>query len=146
MRRLLPIAIAALAIAGCQQPKQLYPEHGWVRLPAVKANPAVAYFTIHGGAQDAALLSVTSPTVIRSEMHESMAHGGVMTMAPIKSISIPARGTVEFKPGGKHVMLYDVNPSVKAGDTMTLVFTFANNDRIPFDVPVLAPGDPAPKN
>jgi copper(I)-binding protein len=135
----------ALAAAGCGKPGEVYADHGYVRLPAVKGNPAVAYFTLHGGKDAAVLLSVTSPAVIKAEMHESMSHGSMASMAPIAHVPLPADGTLEFRPGGKHVMLYTLNPSVEAGGTIPLVFTFANNDRVQINAPVIAAGDTPPK-
>lgn len=142
---LLPIAAIALTLAGCQQPKEIYADKGWVRLSAVKDHPAVAYFTLHGGPADATLVSVTSPAVIKTELHESMTSGSTASMAPVRTVTLPAGGKVDFAPGGKHVMLYDVNPSIKVGDTLPLVFTFSDNLRIQIDAPVIAAGAPAPK-
>ena len=31
-------------------------------------------------------------------------------MKKVDSVPIPAGGTVAFQPGGRHVMLYDMNP------------------------------------
>lgn len=138
-------AIAAtIGLSGCQQPAQLRADKGYVRLPAVSGRPAVAYFTVHGGPKDTALLSVTSPVVIRAEMHESMTEGGMAAMRPLRSVPVPAGRAVAFAPGGRHVMFYDVRPTIKPGWTMTLLFTFANNQRVSLDVPVIGPGDPAP--
>ncbi len=148
MRAMFSVATAmmlALALAGCGPSKEIHADKSYVRLPAVKGNPAVAYFTLHGGQGDTALLSVTSPAVVRSELHESMTSGGMAAMAPIDRVPLPAGGEIEFKPGGKHVMLFDISPSVEAGGTIPLVFTFANNDRIQIAAPVIAPGAPPPK-
>lgn len=146
MRLMVPVALAAaLIVTGCQQPKEIYADKGYVRLAAVKGNPAVAYFTLHGGAKDNVLLSVTSPAVIKTELHESMTAGGMASMAPLKSLPLPAGARISFAPGGKHVMLYDLNPAIKRGGTIPLVFTFADNLRIEIDAPVIAAGDPPPK-
>lgn len=142
--RLAVPAAVALALAGCGTPKEIRADHAYVRLPAVKGNPAVAYFTLHGGKDAAVLLSVTSPAVIKAEMHESMAHGSMASMAPIGHLPLPANGTLEFSPGGKHVMLYSLNPSVETGGTIPLVFTFANNDRVQINAHVIAAGDAPP--
>jgi len=139
------IAIAAIGLSGCQKPKEIYADQAWVRLPAVAGNPGVAYFTLHGGPADTQLLSVTSPAVIRSELHESMAGGGGMaSMKPIGQVDLPAGSKVTFAPGGKHVMLFDINPAIKPGGNLTLVFTFANNLKIEVTAPVVAAGDPQP--
>ncbi|MFM9827228.1 MAG: copper chaperone PCu(A)C [Sphingomonas sp.] len=145
MRRLPLIALAAASVASCGQPREIFVDHGYVRLSAVSGNPAVAYFTLHGGGEATMLLSVTSPTTIKTELHESMAKGGMSSMAPIKDVALPPKADIAFQPGGKHVMLFNVNPGVKPGDTMPLIFTFANNLRIQYDAPVIAAGDPAPK-
>lgn len=152
MHRLLPavtVALVALGLTGCQSTGQAYADHAYVRLSPVKGNPAVAYFILHGGKADLTLLSVTSPVVIKTELHESMngqggGMAGMASMKPVAAIALPAQGKVEFAPGGKHVMLFDLNPRVKPGGTIPLVFTFANNDRIQVDAPVITVGDPVP--
>ncbi len=145
MRKMMSLAVATLALSACGQPAQIYVEKGYVRLPAVNGNPGVAYFTVHGGDADTRLLSVTAPSVIKTELHESMMSGSMASMAPIKDVPVPAKATINFAPGGKHVMLYTINPSVKPGGTMRLFFTFSNNLKIEYTAPVIAAGDPVPK-
>ena len=149
MRMIFPAIAAALSIAaplsGCGQPKEIYIDNGFVRLPAVPGRPGVAYFTLHGGMADATLISVTSPSVIKTELHESMMSGSMASMQPIANVPLAAKAKISFAPGGKHVMLFDINKMVKAGDVMPLVFTFSNNLQIEYDAPVIGPGDPAPK-
>lgn len=162
MRMMVILVAAAVSLAGCGEPPQIYVDKGYVRLPAVPGNPGVAYFTLHGGTEDTKLLSVTAPSVVKSELHESMtmnmshdmkgmSHDGMMkggsmaTMTPLKSVPLPGRAVLTFAPGGKHVMLYTINPTVKPGSVMPLIFTFSNNLRIEYDAPVIAAGAPAPK-
>ncbi|MCH3005825.1 copper chaperone PCu(A)C, partial [Listeria monocytogenes] len=52
--------------------------------------------------------------------------------------------TTVFKPGGKHVMLFDMTPGIKPGRAVTLTFTFSNNQRVLYDAPTIAAGAPAP--
>lgn len=145
MRLLMSFAVTAAVLSGCGQPAQIYVDKGYVRLPAVKGNPGVAYFTVHGGDADTRLLNVTAPSVIKTELHESMMSGSMASMAPIADIPVPAKAKISFAPGGKHVMLYTINPSVKPGGTIKLIFTFSNNLKIEYTAPVLGAGDPAPK-
>lgn len=143
---LVLLLLATASLTGCGQPAQLYVDDAYVRLPAVAGRPGVAYFTLHGAEGATRLLSVTSPVVIKSELHESMQHSGTMSMAPIKEVTVPAKATITFAPGGKHVMLFNINKRIAPGKTMPLVFNFANNERIEVDAPVIAAGDPAPNN
>lgn len=142
--RAFPLVLA-VALAGCGQPAQLSVTNAWVRLPTAPGRPAAAYFTVNGGPTDATLINVTTDTAIRTEMHESKDAGGQMTMAKLDSVRIPAKAHVAFAPGGRHVMVFDINPSVKRGGTMTFTFTFADATRILQDASVIAAGDPAPK-
>ena len=140
--RLVALLPPALALGACSQPKQLYVDHAWVRLPAVRAQPAAAYFTIHGGKADETLIAVSTDVAIRSELHDSMTSGA---MTPAASLAVPAGSTVAFAPGGRHVMLYQLNPAVKPGGKLTLTFTFANGERILQDAAVVDAGAAAPK-
>ncbi|MEO5866881.1 MAG: copper chaperone PCu(A)C [Sphingomonas sp.] len=144
MRFLMVSAAAMLALSGCQQ-KIVYVDKGYVRLSAVPGQPAAAYFTVHGGGSDTTLLSVSSEVAIKTEMHESMTMNGMSSMKAIDHIPLPADGTIVFAPGGKHVMLTDINPIVKPNQSVALTLTFANGERILYDAPVIAAGDPAPK-
>lgn len=146
MRALFAVAVLPPLLAACGRPAPLYVDKAYVRLPAVAGQPGVAYFTVHGGPEATRLLSVTSPLVIKSELHESMTGAGNMaTMAPLRDIAVPARARLVFAPGGRHAMLYAINGGVKKGGTVTLVFTFADAERIEVDAPVIAAGDPPPK-
>jgi len=144
----LPALAAALALAvslsSCAEDEYLYVDKAWVRLPAVPGNPGAAYFTIHGGPDDETLLSVSSPIAIRTEIHESMSAGGTMSMKPVESVAVPAKSKVEFKPGGMHVMLFDLRRNVKAGDVVRLDFTFASGRQIYIEPRAQAAGDTQP--
>lgn len=145
MRLPFAIAAAAVVLGGCQQPGQVFVGDAWVRLAAVPGRPAAAYFTLHGGATDTTLLTVTTPVAIRSELHETMQQGAAMSMRPVGRIALPAGSEVAFAPGGKHVMLFDVNPGIKPGSSLTLRFTFANGLELEYPARAIAAGDAPPR-
>lgn len=135
----------ALAACGCTGPTQVTVDDAWVRMPAVPGRPGAAYFTIHGGPRPTTLIGVTSDLSIRSEMHESMTGGGGMAgMKPIAKVEIPAGGEVKFTPGGRHVMLFGINPRAKKDVTFLLTFTFADGSRLTRNAPSVAAADSAP--
>lgn len=147
MRAWVALVAGALALAGCEgKPKEVTADGGWVRLAAVKGRPAAAYFTIHGGPVDRTLISVSCDVAIRSEMHETMRAGSVADMKPLGSVAVPARTDVAFRPGGRHVMLFDVNPGIRPGGPHPprLTLTFADGTRIELAASVVNAGDPAP--
>lgn len=144
-RILAPLIVVATGLTGCAQEKQLYVSDAWVRLAAVDGRPAGGYFTLHGGPTDAVLVSVATDVATRTELHESRMSGAGMTMAAISEVPVAALKEVRFAPGGKHAMLFNLNPAVKPGGSLTFTFTFADSTRIQQKARVIAAGDPAPK-
>lgn len=146
--RLFPATLllaATVLAAGCQQQeRQVSASGAWIRLPAVTGRPAAAYFTLHGGTAPAVLLSVRTPVAIRTELHETTTGaGGMMSMAPVEQVDLAPGATVEFAPGGKHVMLFDVAPDVKPGEKVPLTFAFADGKSVEVQADVRAAGDDA---
>lgn len=135
--------LLALLLAGCGGPTTIDLDHAWMRLPAVAGRPAAAYFTLHGGPVDKTLIGVTTDVTLRSDMHESMRGG--QGMAPLKQVPVPAGSTITFAPGGRHVMLYGVNPIATPGSNVLLTLTFADGTRLTRTALVVGAGDPAPE-
>ena len=128
--RYILIATVAL-IFGCSTQKPQSVEGATVRLAAVSGNPSAAYFTVNGGPVADRLMTVSSPLVIRAEMHDMNMDGGMMKMAKLDSgVEVKAGGKVEFASGGKHVMLFDVSPKVVGGGKLPLVLTFASGAKL----------------
>ena len=153
MRAGLHLAIlAAMALGGCsgrdaQAPAAadgLQVSDAWIRLSPVPNSPTAAYFTLHGGAAEEQLTGVTSPQVRRSEMHETMSGDHAMSsMAPIKQVAVPAGGSLSFAPGGRHVMLFGLDPTATAGREVRLDFAFADGRTLTAKARVRAMGDDA---
>ena len=111
-------------------PAQLLVGDAVVRLAVVPGRPSDGYFTVNGGAKADRLLGVDSP-VARIEMHQSMMANGAMRMAALKMVDVPAGARVVFSPGGKHLMLFGLPAATKAGDELTLIFTFEKAGAVP---------------
>jgi periplasmic copper chaperone A len=125
---------ATLALSGCQkrEPVQKVTDV-WIRLGAVETAPAAAYFKVYGGKTADRLLQVSSEVNTKTELHESMQSGNMASMKPTGPVDIPAGGKVEFVPGGRHAMLFGMNPAIKPGNTVRLTFTFASGTEIAVD-------------
>lgn len=122
-----------LPLTGCSKAPQsngVTVEDAWVRLPVVAGRPGAAYFTVRNGGPATTLDGVVSAQVGRIELHESMGDGGVMRMSALPAVDLPAGATVSFEPGGKHAMLFYINPTVKPGDKVMLHFTVRPNIKI----------------
>ena len=85
------------------------------------------YLALHNTSTQAITIGrVTSPDGIAVAMHESELVDGIMRMRELPALTIPARQSVVFEPGGKHLML---RYPVVMPDTVTLQF-FAGADML----------------
>lgn len=139
-------ALGAVGLAGCDKvvqgskPKVLMVYGGTIRPGATPDAPAAGYFTINGGQTDVVLRAVTADAAQRVEMHESVRDAnGVMSMKKIADVPVPANSTVKFAPGGKHLMLWGINPNAIAAGKLPMVFIFSNNDKIEWEMKIEAP-------
>jgi periplasmic copper chaperone A len=135
---LLIVPLVLLVSASCGRPAELRVNEAVLKLSPVDNNPSALYFTVHGGTQDVTLLRVSSPSVLRAEMHDTVSEPktGMLTMTKIDRIKVPAEGKVEFKRGGKHVMLWGVNLIARRLEKIDVEFVFSNGDRIRVTAPV----------
>ncbi len=112
-----------------------------VQLPVVAGRPGVAYFTVsQGNGAPRKVAAVHVDGAGRAEMHESKMENGVSSMSPVKEVALEPGKTVEFKPGGFHVMLFDVADTLKAGGTTELTITLDNGDKATVVAKVTSPG------
>jgi periplasmic copper chaperone A len=125
--RIISATAALLLLSACnRQPEEpaVEVEEAMVMLPAVSGRPGAAYFTLRSNNDPTKIVSVSSPKVERIELHETREEKGVSRMAPIEDLNFPAGGVMEFKPGGRHAMLFGLDSSLKAGDRIPITFTF----------------------
>jgi copper(I)-binding protein len=143
MRVVLATTFLSLGLAGCggsPSAPQVNVEDARVTLPAVRGRPGAGYFTAEASALPEAIVAVTAPPPTRIEMHESMTSGSMASMKAIPSASFEAGKPLAFEPGGKHLMMFDIDPAVKPGDTLTLTFRFAKAPPATVQAEVLGPG------
>lgn len=138
------LAIAAAVFAAPAHAAAPMVHDAWVRLPAVAGRPAAAYFTIMGMGTADRLVEVSSPLATRTEMHSMSMAGGVMKMLPLAGVDIPARGNVNFAPGGNHAMLYTLMPAAKLGEPLPLALRFEKAGTVLVNATTIAAGAPAP--
>ncbi|MGP6158105.1 MAG: copper chaperone PCu(A)C [Vulcanimicrobiaceae bacterium] len=115
-------------------PNNITVARAWSR-PA--SDTGVVYVTIHNaGVRSDRLLGAASPVARHVELHESVEHSmqssmpgmgmtGMSLMREVSSVTVPAHGTVTFKPGGYHVMLVGLTHPLIAGETFPVRFRFA---------------------
>jgi copper(I)-binding protein len=105
-----------------------------VRLNPVPGRPSAGYLNVRGGTRADKLIAVTAPGA-RIELHSMSMDGGVMKMAKLDSVALPAGGTASFAPGGNHLMIYGLTGTPK---TLPLTLEFASGAKLSVVAPVKA--------
>jgi hypothetical protein len=63
-------------------------------------------------------------------MHTHSMQNGIMMMRQLEAVEIPAGGSVEFKPGGNHIMLIGLERPLVAGDRFPLTLKFEHGGMV----------------
>lgn len=133
-RRVFTLGTAAMALllGSCGPTPQLKVKEAVLTLSPVDSNPSGYHFNVYGGPQDVYLLRVSTPSAIRTEMHDVSVDPktGAVSMSPMQRVLIPSGKKVEFKRGGKHVMMWGVNLIPRRLGEIETEFLFSNNERI----------------
>lgn len=97
----------------------------WARAPIGLATASVAYAVLADtSGQGDILTGVDTVNGGNASLHETTNDGGVMRMRARETLVIPAKGSVELKAGGTHIMLMNLPKGLKAGDTLPLRLHF----------------------
>jgi len=127
MKWLVPLLAAATLLPGCERaPAEpaVSVERAVVTVPAVPGAPGAAYFTLVTNHDPSRLVSVSSPSVQRIELHETRDENGRTAMRPLTQdgASFSPSEPLRFAPGGKHAMLMGVDPNLRPSGKVILRF------------------------
>jgi copper(I)-binding protein len=144
----LTTALAALAMLTSSAQAQTAPkvEAAWARPTVAGQGAGGGFLKITGGATADKLLSARADVSKSVELHTMEMDGNVMRMRQVPAIDVPAGGTVELKPGGRHVMFMGLTQPLKAGTRFPLTLRFEKAGEVKVDVEIAAqaPGGAAP--
>lgn len=114
-----------LTVSGC-----------WVRSLPLPA-PSAGYFLVKNqGASTVKLVAAASPSYDMVMLHQTTDHDGLSKMSMAESIDIPAKGELEFKPGGYHAMFEKPTSTIEIGSTVNMNFLFDNGQKAVADCEV----------
>ncbi|MEJ8811548.1 copper chaperone PCu(A)C [Variovorax ureilyticus] len=109
----------------------------WIRasVPGQSGTGAFMKLSAPSGAR---LVGASTPAAGVAEVHEMKMEGDTMRMRGLPSLELPARQTVEFKPGGYHLMLMDLKQPLVNGTSvpLTLLFEDAKGQRSSLELKV----------
>ena len=119
------LSFASLAAAAHEyKTGKMMIEHPWVRV-TIPGRPGGGYMTVHNmGDQADKILSATSSMAERVQLHTHIMKDGKMMMRRVEHVEVPAKGHVEFKSGGLHLMIFGIKQHIKPGDKLPLTLVF----------------------
>ena len=122
------VLLSWVLLSACQSSKittgELDVKNAWAR-PAKFGDNDAAYFVIENGtSQEDRLLSAQTDIASAVEMHLSQMEGDHMSMHQQEAVTLPAGETVEFSPGGLHIMLVGLMGDLQNGETFNIKLTF----------------------
>lgn len=98
-----------------------------------------AYMTLENtGDTQRSLIGVSAEGYGMTHLHQSTETDGVAAMSMVHQLDIAPGQTVALKPGSFHIMLMRPKSKVSIGDSVPLVLSFANGEKIPVDATIKA--------
>lgn len=97
-------------------------------VPAQKAGGG--FMTIENAGAADKLIAVSSPVAKEMQLHTMSMEGNVMKMRQVQSIDVPAKGSVELRPGGLHLMFIDLKAQLKPGDQIPVRLKFEKSGEV----------------
>ncbi len=131
------VLLLALLCMGQAQAQSVTVKDAWIR-GTVQGQTATGAFMELTAKASARLVGVSTPLTKTAEVHNMTMENGVMKMFPVDGIDVPAGKTVRLASGGYHVMLTNLQKSLKPGDKvpMKLIFELADKKRETIDLSV----------
>lgn len=123
MRGLLFLAGVALLLGmgGAPNDPQISIEGPYANLSGMFLGAGSVFLNINntGGRDTLLSVSVDTPGAV-AELHDVKGS----RMFKVDKLSIPARGTVELKPGSRHIMIFNMPKTIREGSEVSLRLTF----------------------
>lgn len=126
MIRFLAAAVFALGLGACSPKPAASGGAMGVNDAVISVHGAVGagYFTLVNDGPADKLIAVSSSIAKTVEMHVSETKNEMMSMRRLETVDVPAGGSVDFAPGGKHLMLFEVAPNLTEGQDVQVTLTF----------------------
>ena len=120
---------------------QVTVENPWARPTPPQAKLAAGYLTVLNAGGADRLLGASSPAAARVEMHVTQKDGEIFRMREVTGFDVPARGRLELKPAGAHLMFVEVRRPFREGEKVPVVLRFERAGEVKIELAV-GPGAP----
>jgi periplasmic copper chaperone A len=152
-RAYLFAAVAVCALSACGKQKEATPQateasapeakpglavaEARLVLPAVSGNPGAAYFMLDNRtAKQVRIAAIAIDGTAKTEIHQTKAD----SMTNVDAVDVAAGTSIAFAPGKLHVMVFSVDPKLKAGGSTEMTVTLADGDKLSVPLKIEAAG------
>ena len=119
------LALAAALAAPAALAEGLTVTNAWSRSTPPGAKVGVVYFTLKNDTKKSdRLLKLSAPVAEKIEVHRTEVLDGIARMREVAVLHVDAGQTLEFRPGGMHVMLTGLKKPLVAGTSYELDLLF----------------------
>lgn len=120
------LLLLALALPPARAEWAIEVHDAWIRHMAGDL-PMAGYFVMENkGAENRRLVGASSVAFGVVRIHETTEQDGSTSMRPVEAAPLPAGGRVEFRPGGRHLMLMQRRKDLEVGDKVPVTLEFAD--------------------
>lgn len=137
LSKLLFLSLLGLAHLAHGVDAPLVIEDAWIVEAPPVSKVMVAYLTIKNtGSKELEIIRAESEIYSSIEFHETRHENDMARMIRHESLVIPTDTSLQLKPGGQHLMLFNPTKALKAGDCVEVVFTLKDGSTVSIDISV----------
>ena len=124
---LILILLAVLISCGQASAEGIEIKNAWIRETPPGTDVAALYMEVVNSGSADRIISIETPVSRTVEFHDTViSDDGTGRMVRLDSPDVPAKGTLSFLPGGKHIMLIGLNELPKKGEAHEVIIVFEN--------------------
>jgi copper(I)-binding protein len=103
----------------------------WMRALAPGQPTGAAYMVLQNQGQQAlTVVAVSADVAARVEVHVSSQQDGVWRMRQLETLSLSAGESMALEPGGRHLMLFQLQRSPREGERVDFLFTLSDGQQV----------------
>ena len=127
VRAVLTVLALSVATPVLADDSPIVASDAWARPTLKGTRTGVVYLMLsnHGATSDR-LVGVSTPVAERADVHEDVTTNGVMSMASVPALDLPAGASTAIEPGRYHIMLIGIKAQLAAGESFPITLTFSS--------------------
>ena len=141
-RVLPPTLLWLLAATMPVRAADLVVTHAWIEEGPPGLSVLAGYLDLQNrGDRELTIAQISSTIAERIEIHRTEIDENTVTMRRIPTLVLAPHGSLDFKPGGYHLMIFGVARPPHVGEKVRLDITTGAGDHVLVDAEVRGPGD-----